>query len=300
MTRNLYFFSTLCILLSYGAGRVSGQDMEKKMQLSFSTGRQQEDFHWSIAGNNNGTDPNVLSELKWKNVAGQDYSASFKWNVWRRLVFIADFSHETVNSGSVSDMDYSADNRTLPVYAENFGDNKGYTSSWSTGAGYTIFNGKIYSLVGYAGYSANTQALYLVDLTGQLPGLNSSYKASWKGVFVKASSSVKVFKALSFSVNVAYNQVNYNANGDWNLINEFQHPVSYSHTANGYGINTNTRLVYNISHQIAVHVGYGYFNWQTGNGNDLLYLSSGEVDKTRLNGVFRNGYEVGGGIDVSF
>ena len=300
MKRILNFFAVSILLSLSGSCLVSGQDLEKKVQLSFSTGRQQEDFRWSIAGNNNGGDPNVLSELKWKNISGQDYSASFKWNVWRRFVIIATYNRVIVNSGSVSDMDYSADNRTAPVYAENFSDNKGYTSASSTGAGYIVFNDKLFSLVPYLGYAINTQALYLVDLTGQFPGLNSSYTANWKGVFLKVTSSVKVMRALKFSADVTYNQVNYNADGDWNLINEFQHPVSYSHTAKGYGLNIYGWLIYNVAPHEAVDIGYGYFNWQTGNGNDLLYLASGQVDKTRLNGVLRNGYEVAGGFVFSF
>ena len=54
--------------------------IERKLQLSFSTGHQQEDFHWSIAGNTSGQNPNVLSELKWKNVSGEDFSAAMRWN----------------------------------------------------------------------------------------------------------------------------------------------------------------------------------------------------------------------------
>jgi hypothetical protein len=300
MKKTLFLFFVLILLFLSTTCLVFGQDIEKKVHLSFSTGRQQENFNWSIAGNNNGANPNILSELKWKNVSGEDYSAAFRWNIWHKFVFMADYNRVAVSSGSVSDMDYSGDNRTEPVYAENFSDDKGYTASWSTGAGYIIFNNTLFSLAPYFGYGINKQSLYLVDLTGQFPRLNSSYTADWKGVFLKVSSSVKIFKALNFSADVTYNQVNYTADGNWNLINEFQHPVSYSHQAKGYGINTDTRLVYKITKHLAINVGYQYFNWQTGNGNDLLYLSSGEVDKTRLNGVFRNGFEFMGGVDVFF
>jgi len=283
-----------------GTGLARGQDIEKTAQVSFSSLWQQENFHWSIAGNNNGTNPNILSELKWKNITGPGYSVALHYKVWLRIMLYADYNRTAINSGAVSDRDYNGDNRTAPVYSENFSDNKGHTSSWSLGAGYAIFNNNRFSFAPSAGYGENNQSLYLVDLTGQFPGLNSSYRANWKGAFLKVASSLKLLRALKLSVDVTYNQVNYNADGDWNLINEFQHPVSYSHIAKGYGINTNARLTYAITHHIAVDIGYGYFNWQTGTGNDLLYLSSGQVDKTRLNGVFRNGHEVAGGVLLSF
>jgi hypothetical protein len=288
------FLMTLCFArLGYA------QDIEKKAQLSFSAGRQQEDFNWSIAGNSNGTSPNVLSELKWKNVTGQNYSALLLWNAWGKISFIADYSYVNVRSGAVNDMDYNGDNRTGPVYTGNFSDNKGHTGSWSVGAGYTLFNNLLFSLIPYAGYGVNDQYLYLADLTGQTPGLNSSYQANWKGPFVRVISSLKIYRRLKFTADVTYNQANYNSQGDWDLIDEFQHPVSYRQVAKGYGINANARLACNITHNIAVSIGYGYFNWQTGNGDDTLYLSSGGVDKTRLNGVSRNGYRLVGGVGLS-
>jgi len=59
------FIKVCSLLLTIGCNIHPGysQDIEKKIQLSFSTGRQQEDFHWSIAGNSNGQKPNILSEL---------------------------------------------------------------------------------------------------------------------------------------------------------------------------------------------------------------------------------------------
>jgi hypothetical protein len=261
------------------------QDIEKKLQLSLSTGSQNEDFHWSIAGNSNGQSPNVLSELKWKNVNGQEYKAAMQWNVWRRFSLFADYSRVSVTSGSVNDMDYQGDNRTAPTYTGNFSDNKGNTSSWSAGAGYIIFNNKLFSLVPYVGFGDNVQNFYLVDLTGQFPALNSNYFARWNGPFIKED--------------LTYNQVNYTAQGNWNLINEFQHPVSYRHVAKGYGINANARLAFSITNHIALNIGYGYYKWETGNGTDQLYLTSGQVDNTRLNGVFRKGHQVIGGVTLS-
>jgi Protochlamydia outer membrane protein len=278
----------------------AAQDIEQKTQLSFSAGKQQQqNFNWSIAGNQNGESPNVLSELKWKDVSGTAYSASLQWNFWHRFAVMGSYNRVDVHSGSVNDMDYGADNRTQPVYTGNFSDNKGYTTSWLAGAGYVIFNNKLFSLIPYAGYSNSVQNLYIVDLSGQFPTLNSSYFTSWKGPFVKVTSSIKIWRALKFAGDITYIQANYNAHGDWNLIQEFQHPISYTHVADGYGLDANARLIYNITPHIAVYGSYGYYNWETGDGTDQLYLSTGEVDKTRLNWVYRDGYQITGGIILS-
>ena len=276
-----------------------GQDLEKKLQLSLSTGHQQGNFHWDIAGNIKGQSPNVLSELKWKNVSGQNYSAAIQWNFWRGLSLLAEYSRVNVRSGTVSDMDYAGDNRTQPTYQQGFSDNKGSTYTWDTGVGYVIFNKSLLSLTPYIGYGTSSQSLYIVDLTGQFPDLNSSYDTRWKGPFLKVTSAVKIWHALKLAADFTYNQVTYNAQGDWNLINEFQHPLSYGHSAKGYGINVGTRLVYNITSNIGLTFGYGYCSWQTGNGTDLLYLASGTVDKTQVNGVSRTGYSLAAGLILS-
>ena len=276
-----------------------GQAIEQKIQFSLSAGPQQDNLHWSIAGNTSGQSPNVLSELKWQNVKGTNYAAALQINVWHNIVVIGGYNNVAAKLGNVSDRDYAADNRSQPTYDQNFSDNRGYTSAWYTGAGYIIFNNAGFSLIPSAGYRNNTESLYITDANGQFPDLNSFYNVQWKGAFIKVKSSLKIWRGLKAIADLTYNQVNYSAQGNWNLINEFMHPVSYSHVAKGYGINTGVNLGYTITPNVGVTVGYSYFNWQTGNGTDQLYLSSGQVDKTQLNGVYRNGHLFSGGVILS-
>jgi hypothetical protein len=287
------------LLISCAAQFGYGQGIEKKLQITFSAGPQTDNLNWSIAGNTSGQSPNVLSELKWQNVKGTNYAAGLQINVWHNIDVLGGYNRVSVKSGSVSDIDYSVDNRSQSTYNQNFSDNKGYTSAWYAGAGYIVFNSDRFSLVPSAGYGNNTQSLYITDSSGQFPTLNSFYNVQWKGAFIKVKSSLKIGRGLKAMTDVTYNQVNYSAQGNWNLINEFMHPVSYRHTAKGYGINAGASLVYNITPNVGASIGYSYFNWQTGNGTDQLYLSSGQVDKTQLNGVYRNGYLFSGGIVLS-
>lgn len=290
-------FTGFCLLWLMTGIRVSyAQSGSNKFQFDITDGYQRENFHWSIAGNSNGQNPNVFSELRWTKLGGQSIAAALQWNVYQRFNVYADYTRQFITSGTVNDSDYSNDNRTGNTYNETFDSGKGNIQGWELGAGYQLVNNNWLYLIPYAGYGDNRQSLYLYDSDNRFPGLNSSYQTQWKGAFIKAIASFKLIKELKFNTDITYSQVSYNAQGNWNLITTFQHPVSYRHHANGYGLNTNGALVYAITNYIAIQAGGGYMHWQTGNGTDELYLKSGEVDKTQMNGAFRNGFRLFGGI----
>jgi hypothetical protein len=289
-----------CLLwLMIGARTLYAQSGGNKLQFDITDGYLCENFHWSIAGNSTGQNPNVFSELKWAKLGGQSVAASLQWNVYQRFSFYADYTRQFITSGTVNDSDYSTNNRSGNTYNETFNAGKGHTQGWALGAGYQLISNNWLSLTPYAGYSDNRQSLYLYDSDNRFPGLNSSYQIQWKGAFIKAIASAKLVKKLSFNTDITYNQVGYNAQGNWNLITTFQHPVSYRHHANGYGLNMNGALVYAITEHIAIQTGAGYLYWQTGNGTDELYLNNGEVDKTQMNGAFMTGFRVFCGMNLS-
>lgn len=294
-------FTGFCFLwLIIGLHTLYAQSAGSKLEFNFTDGYQRENFHWSIAGNSNGQSPNVFSELKWTKLSGQSIAASLQYNVYQRFNIYADYARQFITSGSANDSDYSTDNRTGNTYNETFDAGKGHTKGWALGAGYQLINNNWLNLTPYAGYSDNRQSLYLYGSGNRFPNLNSSYQTRWKGVFIKAIASIKLIEKLKFNAAITYNQVGYNALGNWNLITTFQHPVSYRHHANGYGLNMNGALAYSITNQIAIQAGGGYLHWQTGNGIDELYLNSGEVDKTQMNGAYRTGFRVFGGLKISF
>jgi hypothetical protein len=292
------FATCLCIL--YSTCLLYAQSTPKKLQLSLGTGYQREDFKWSIAGNLQGQSPNIYSELQWKKVGGQSVAASLQWNFWNKLMLMGDYRRVSNKSGTVRDNDYNGDNRTNPAYDQSFDADKGFTRDLAVGVGYKLIDNNNFSLTPYAGYNASKQSLHLLDRSGQYANLNSTYDADWKGVFVKAIAGLKLSKKLSATGTLIYNQADYKAKADWNLIPTFQHPVSYRHTAKGYGIDAGAGLQYAINNNIAINLGGGYFTWHTGKGVDELFLASGESDKTRLNGVDRKGYRFLGGLIFSW
>jgi hypothetical protein len=281
-------------------GIACAQEIENKIQLSAGAGYQNENFHWSIAGNSNGQNPNVLSELKWKAIEGPLYDLTLQWNIWHRFFLWADYNRSFITSGTSNDTDYAGNNRTDPVYNQNFNSSKGNTSGRSAGIGYLLFKNKLWSLLPFLGYSHNSQSYYLLSNEDGFGQLNTSYKTQWQGAFFKIRSALNLAKRFKVTTDITYSQVKYSAAADWNLIESFQHPVSFSHSADGYGVDVDAKLIFRINRYLLVNAGIACFRWETGNGTDQLYLTTGETDKTQLNGALRNGYREEVGITLLF
>jgi len=289
---------SLLLVLILPVRRGYGQEWEKKWKISLSTGYQQENLRWSIAGNRNGQDPNIYSELKWKGVGGPCISAALQGDVGKGVSFFAGGSRAFIITGSAYDTDYQGDNRTNASYRENFSANRGSVGTWSVGAGYLILHKKRFRLTPYIGYGMNYQSYFLIDPGAGPSLLHSSYKTCWSGPLLKINSRLLLNDRLQLEADMEYHQVQYSARADWNLITAFSHPLSFRHAARGYGIDAHVRLEIRLCHAISLHIGGGYFNWQTGTGTDELYLASGQTELTQLNEVIRDGFQWLAGIQL--
>jgi hypothetical protein len=271
---------------------------EGKLEVKVSAGYERQDFRWSIAGNSAGQDPNVYSELKWRGVGGPSGTVDLLWKVDRRWRVFASGSRVFTRSGTMTDTDYGLDNRYDPIYHQQFNAGTGHSEAASLGVGYSLLNGGRFRLTPYIGYGIDAQYFPIVDPGGPFAQLNSSYSTKWLGPWVKADASWRWCGRLEVVAAAAYHQVDYRARADWNLIPSFAHPVSFRHTADGYGIELSAGLRYKVSREVALELGGGYFDWQTGTGIDQLYLSTGSSDQTQLNGVAREGWQGKLGIRV--
>jgi hypothetical protein len=271
-----------------------------RMEIVYYRGVQQEDFNWSIAGNSSGQNPNVYSELKWKNLRGTFNGADINVRIWKHFVVFGGYSKTTLSSGDVNDTDYGADNRTNPVYNQNFNNRGGYTDSWHAGLEFRYAPCSAFYIIPGAGYGRNRQSLNIIDESGRFSNLNSTYADSWSGPFVQVKAQYYIVPKLNVAVNCRYNQVNYQGQADWNLISQFRHPVSFTDDAKGYGVNAGAAIAYTIIPHLKVHVAAGYYYWETGKGNDRLYLQDGATDLTQFNGAYRKGYSFTGGVSFYF
>jgi Protochlamydia outer membrane protein len=283
------------LLLLLGTGRCLGQ-----LRIGVSTGYEREDFHWSIAGNSAGQDPNVYSELKWRNAGGFFTRGELQWTVRKRWRVFANGSRTFVHSGSMTDTDYGLDNRHDVLYRQQFPVAGGYAESGSAGVGYALLDKGCFGLTLLVGYGISKQSFPVTDAGGPFAGLNSFYAGKWLGPFARVEGVWRLAAGWQVEAAVRYDQVVYRGVADWNLIADFQHPLSFKHRADGYGVTGELGLSYVIGRHWVFSLRAGGFDWETGTGIDELYLASGGTQQTRLNAVVRMGFEGGLGVDWRF
>ncbi len=286
------------IIFIFNGQLLYAQGKKPEVEISAYSGYPDENLQWSIAGNINGTDPNIYSELKWRDLHGPVLDLEIYCTIWRRLSAYGAYNRMFVLAGSVNDKDYNGNGRTQNVYTGDFIDNKGYAGQWMAGLGYNLLHKKLFTLTPYIGYLEKRQLLFLLGSHNISEGLDSYYATNWKGLFFKLNSSFYFLNNFSLIANISYCQADYHAKADWNLITTFQHPVSYAQYAKGYGLAIKAGLNFQVVTNFQFGAGFDCSYWQTGNGIDLLYLTSGNTDKTQLNRVVSNGFLLYAGLMI--
>jgi hypothetical protein len=82
-----------------------------------------------------------------------------------------------------------------------------------------------------------------------------------------------------------YHWALYDAKADWNLREDFDHPLSFEHKAEGNGIRIVAGLGAVLTEKWSLEVGYTQQEWSTEDGIDRVYFSDGTYGETRLNEV---------------
>ncbi|GGB17460.1 hypothetical protein GCM10011511_46560 [Puia dinghuensis] len=274
----------------------SGQGVEAVV----TGGYHQENLRWSIAGNSAGTNPNIYSELKWRHVGGLAVDAALRYGMGRRWVFFAEGSRVFTSTGRVSDMDYAGNNRTFPLYNQNFNGGNGYSYAFAAGAGYRLWTSGRWRFTPYVGYGVSGQHLTITDPGGLYDFLNSSYQTSWYGPLVRGVVSWTPGGKWEVSGVITYHQVNYRADADWNLISAFSHPLSFRHTADGYGVEGELGVQYRAGRWLTVLLAAKGFTWATGKGIDELYHPDSPSQQTQLNEAALSGFGLRAGVKCRF
>src|SRR5688572_11891066 len=104
-------------------------------RLSAYGGFQSENFRWSIAGNIYGQNPDILSELVWKNVAGPVLGFLYDRKIKKRFFLQLGFSKSHTIKGQATDTDYAGDNRTSQSYQIMLSSNEGGSVTAEAAAG---------------------------------------------------------------------------------------------------------------------------------------------------------------------
>ncbi|MEQ6341362.1 MAG: TonB-dependent receptor [Gammaproteobacteria bacterium] len=264
-----------------------------QMEGSLSAGYRQDRLNWSIAGTSVGTNPNILSELSWDNLNIAQLRAGGKITYKNDWVMRGAASYGEIITGRNQDSDYLGDNRTMEFSRSN---NKagGNVRDASLGVGHTFrfFDktvGKFINLTPLAGYSLNQQNLIMTDgyqtwpPTGAFPGLNTTYNAEWKGPWVGMDAWLQAGPKLAVIASLEYHWVDYSAEANWNLRDEFARPLSFTHYARGNGYTASLGGSYSIARSFLLNVTLEHRKWTTDPGKDVTYFADGKIGHTQFN-----------------
>jgi len=290
-----------CLTLILFYTTVFAQSMSKKWEIKPSIGIQQSKFDWSIAGNASGTSPNILSELIWKNLKGPGFGLDVKYHITDRLMVKTSNRYSNIAKGEAEDTDYADDDRQGAFYYDLLNANKGYLLNTSLQLSYMVFNSTQFAVSPTIGLSYNEQKFYLLESAGNInsAGLNSTYQSRYKGFDFGFEGTFKT-KSFRITAGILGGFYKYSAKADWNLIPDFQKPVSFTHAANSFSLNGNVNLAIPLNKCLQLELDYKINNINTYTGVDKAYFNNRQAEETQFNGANFRANTVALGLNFSF
>ena len=219
-----------------------------------------------------------------------------------------------VFDGDNQDSDYLGDNRTFEFRRSNNSTDDDYVWDASLAIGYPFRFGQtvLGTLTPLLGYSYHVQNLDITDGyqtipdLGPFPGLDSSYDTEWYGPWIGFDLRFKARKIAAFAhrfetyFTYEYHWVDYNAEANWNLRDDFRHPKSFEHDADGNGWKIGVGFNLWLHRNCALNFNYDYQDWSTDGGIDKVFFSDGSTAKTKLNEVNWTSYALSLGVSLRF
>ncbi|WP_175632974.1 omptin family outer membrane protease [Pedobacter ghigonis] len=290
-----------CLTLLLFCEAALAQNTKKKWEIKPSIGIQQAKSDWSIAGNASGTSPNILSELIWKNLKGPSFGLDIKYHITDRLTVKTSNQYGNITKGEVEDTDYADDNRQNAFYFDLLNANKGYLFNSSLQLSYQLFSFDQFAVNPIIGLSYHQQKFHLLESASNITsaGLNSTYQTRYKGFDFGLEGT---FKAKSFRVTAGIlgGFYTYSAKANWNLIPDFQKPVSFTHAANSFSISGNVNLAVPLNKTLQLELDYKINNINTYSGVDRAYFNNKQPEETQFNGANFRANTIALGLNFSF
>ncbi|PLX90777.1 MAG: hypothetical protein C0620_13060 [Desulfuromonas sp.] len=278
------------------------QDRFTELSFRFDAGMRQDSLDWNISGPDN--TPDVLSELEWDDLEIYQIGFVSKLIVENNKVPFATYvrlkaDYGWATDGDVQDSDYLGDNRTLEFSRSTADADESDVWDVSIGGGFqfSFFNDR-FKLVPLIGYSRHEQQLNIrdgVQVIGDgfyvpaagttMPDLDSGYDAEWHGPWVGVDITWQISPRLVFDGTAEYHDVDYDATANWNLRDDFAHPVSFDHQADAEGIVAEGTLTYLFNEHWKLSATFNYSKWKAEDGSDTTFFSDGTSSETGLNEV---------------
>lgn len=255
---------------------------------------------WDIAGGPSPYyTPNVLSELSYEKIKALGYGIQlaglYKFSASWALYFEGNLSDASIKSGKAQDSDYAADNRGEEFsrsYADIKDDNVkdvsyclGVKTRWFGAHGhyFTFLVGHRESEINLT--VTNGTQIIPAELNGTaITGLKSTYNSDFSALFYGIGTE-HVFQWGTLGLRYEIHNVDFDAQADWNLRDEFAHPKSFTHTGDGKGRALILGYSYQINRNWDAYFNFSRLKYEINNGYDQTYFATGESYVTTLNSL---------------
>lgn len=264
-------------------------------ELGISAGYRMDNLDFNIAEDIYGTSPNVLSELIWSDLQILEVRVKGNRLFDSGLYLRAGAGYGQVLEGDNQDSDYALDNRTGEVSRSNNSAEGGSVLDLSFGIGrrFTSSEGGL-AVMPLIGFSVNMQNMKITDgfqtlnssgPTGPIAGLDSRYDARWMGPWLGIDAEWRPSEELALSGGLEFHIAEYEAEADWNLRDDLDHPVSFRHDANGVGVVASAGGSYEVTGRWSLFLDLEFQVWKAEDGIHTTYFVDGSSAATRLNEV---------------
>ncbi|MBK7099483.1 MAG: hypothetical protein IPH58_15620 [Sphingobacteriales bacterium] len=282
---NKILFIIFCILLIQNITAFSQEYLTERLSVEAGSEYRNTDFRWSIDGTVDERYINIYSELIFKPVSSVGAYANLQYRVHNLVSAQISYGHLFTFNGKVTDYDYDGNDRTNPITQLNLKSNKGGMNYFKLMALFhAVENAKMNTAIGL-GYSINSEKYFLLDDNNK--SLRSTYLAKWSGPQLALDSKIPLKHNWFLKGSVTTGFLKYAGEGNWNLIEEFQHPVSFVQTANGLQLDGKIGAGYHFNRKINLGLFGIYSYWKTERGTDKLFLKNGDTPTTGLNSALK-------------
>ncbi len=285
-----------------------------KAEFSLDNGYRVDNLKFNIAGDKNGFNPNILSELTWHDLESYQVKGSGRITFDKLCVVRGYLDYGWIFAGDNQDSDYLGNNRSFEFSRSNNNSDNGDLLDASLGLGvpFKVPSSRYdLTLTPLGGYSYHEQNLTITDGnqtldpfglfgTGPFPGLDSEYRARWEGPWAGLDLSFRMTRKLTFGSTLEYHWADYTADARWNLRTDFAQPKSFRHTARGHGVVGGFNAKYALTPRWGLHADVDVQYWRTGYGTDTTHFSNGTSVETRLNKVKWDSYDFLFGATYSY
>lgn len=259
--------------------------------FSVDTGWSQDHFEWTIAGDLNGQNPNVLSELDWRHlniftIGGQ---ADFTYHKIWHLELSGGYGW--IASGGNRDSDYYFDNHS-GEFSRSVADTRGSRIDADLVIGRDFQVTPKVTLTPQIGFTYHRlrlndrEGVQVIDTefhdVGPFAGLDSLYTSSWWGPTFGLQARVQLAEKWRWLAGARFELLRYKANADWNLRTDFR---GFHDTANGNGWLLTTGVEWDFAQHWTLSLLGDYSSRRTGSGTSDTLLNDYSHDTTRFNGA---------------